>query len=163
LSHTYSGRVVADLKVNGRSVGEPGLNGLVSNFYGVPVALISGDQFAVGEAKEMFPGVVGIVTKEAIGRYVAKCPSLERARKKIEEGAFKAVSLLKKGEIKAIQVPSPVEIKLKFLNPGMADLAQILPGSERIDPLTVRYVAENMLEAYKATRVMIYLGYMTLK
>jgi len=163
LSHTYSGRVVADLKVNGRSIGEPGLNGLVSNFYGVPVALISGDQFAVGEARDLFPGVVGVITKEAIGRYVAKCPSPEKARKMIEEGAFKAVNLLRSGDIKPIQVPSPIEIQLKFLNPGMADLAQILPGSERIDPLTLRYVAKNMLEAYKAIRVMIYLGYSTLK
>ncbi len=163
LSHTYSGRVVADLKVNGRSVGEPGLNGLVSNFYGVPVALISGDQFAVGEARDLFPGVVGVITKEAIGRYVAKCPSPEKARKMIEEGAFKAVNLLRSGDIKPIQVPSPIEIQLKFLNPGMADLAQILPGSERIDPLTLRYVAKNMSEAYKAIRVMIYLGYSTLK
>ncbi|RLG50782.1 MAG: peptidase M55 [Thermoproteota archaeon] len=163
LSHTYSGRVVADLKVNGRSIGEPGLNGLVSNFYGVPVALISGDQFAVGEARDLFPGVVGVITKEAIGRYVAKCPSPEKARKMIEEGAFKAVNLLRSGDIKPIQVPSPIEIQLKFLNPGMADLAQILPGSERIDPLTLRYVAKNMSEAYKAIRVMIYLGYSTLK
>ncbi len=163
LSHTYSGRVVADLKVNGRSVGEPGLNGLVSNFYGVPVALISGDQFAVGEARDLFPGVVGVITKEAIGRYVAKCPSPEKAQKMIEEGAFKAVNLLKNGEIGRIQVPSPIEIQLKFLNPGMVDLAQNLPGSERIDPLTLRYVAKNMLEAYKAIRVMIYLGYSTLK
>ncbi|HIE23149.1 MAG TPA: peptidase M55 [Candidatus Korarchaeota archaeon] len=163
LSHTYSGRVVADLKVNGRSVGEPGLNGLVSNFYGVPVALISGDQFAVGEALDLFPGVVGVITKEAIGRYVAKCPSPEKAKKMIEEGASKAVNLLRSGEIKPIQVPSPIEIQLKFLNPGMADLAQILPGSERIDPLTLRYVAKNMLEAYKAIRAMIYLGYSSIK
>jgi D-amino peptidase len=163
LSHTYSGRVVADLKVNGRSVGEPGLNGLVSNFFGVPVALISGDQFAVEEARDLFPGVVGVITKKAIGRYVAKCPSPAKARKLIEEGAFRAVNLLKKGEIKPIQVPSPVEVQLKFLNPGMADLAQVLPGSERVDPITLRYVAENMLEAYKAVRAMIYLGYTTIK
>jgi len=163
LSHTYAGRIVADLKLNGRPVGEPGLNGLVSNFLGVPVALISGDQFAVEEAKELFPGVIGVITKEAIGRYVAKCPSPEKARRMIEEGAFRAVNLLKKGEIKAVSVPSPVEIQLKFLNPGMADLAQILPGSERLDPLTLKYVAKDMLEAYKAVRAMIYLGYATIK
>ena len=163
LSHTYSGSVVADLKVNGRSVGEPGLNGFVSNFYGVPVALISGDQYAVGEAQDLFPGVVGVITKESIGRYVAKCPSPKKARKMIEEGAFKAVNLLNNGEIRPIQVPSPIEIRLKFVNPGMADLAQILPRSERIDPLTLKYVAKNMLEAYKATRAMIYLGYSAIK
>lgn len=113
LSHTYAGRVVAYLKLN--------------------------------------------------GRYVAKCPSPEKVRKVIKEGAFRAVNQLKEGEIKVINVPFPVEVQLKFLNPGMANLAQILPGSEKIDPLTLRYVAKDMFEAYKAVRSMIYLGYAAIK
>ncbi|MBI4419452.1 MAG: M55 family metallopeptidase, partial [Gemmatimonadetes bacterium] len=42
LAHTGSG-AVQDLRINGVSVGEPGMNALYAAWYGVPVVLISGD------------------------------------------------------------------------------------------------------------------------
>ena len=48
-AHTGSG-VVRDLRVNGVSVGEGGLNTLLASWYGVPVVLVTGDDQARGRA-----------------------------------------------------------------------------------------------------------------
>ena len=45
-AHTGSG-IVADVRVNGRSLGEGGLNTLVAGWYGVPVVLVTGDNVAL--------------------------------------------------------------------------------------------------------------------
>ena len=53
-AHTGSG-VVRDLQINGRSVGEGGMNALLAAWYGVPVVAVSGDDVAVAEVKESVP------------------------------------------------------------------------------------------------------------
>lgn len=45
-AHTGSG-TVADLRINGTSVGEGGMNTLYAAWYGVPVVFISGDSLAL--------------------------------------------------------------------------------------------------------------------
>src|SRR5690606_27230844 len=46
LSHTFTG-VILDVRLNGTSMGELGLNAAMAGAHGVPVALISGDQSVV--------------------------------------------------------------------------------------------------------------------
>src|SRR5436190_24311135 len=52
LAHTGSGTVVEDLKINGVSVGEGGMNALFAAWYGVPVVFDSGDSVAVAQLKQ---------------------------------------------------------------------------------------------------------------
>ena len=54
-AHTGSG-VVRDLQVNGVSVGEGGMNAAMAAWYGVAVALVTGDDAAVEEVKAVAPG-----------------------------------------------------------------------------------------------------------
>ena len=61
-AHTGSG-IVADLRINGVSVGEGGMNALYAAWYGVPVAFISGDTLAVTQLGALVPGVVGVAVK----------------------------------------------------------------------------------------------------
>src|SRR5687768_3319108 len=53
-AHTGSG-VVRDLQINGRSVGEGGMNAALAAYYGVPVVSVSGDDVAIAEVKESVP------------------------------------------------------------------------------------------------------------
>ena len=50
-AHTGSG-VIRDLQINGRSVGEGGMNAALAAWYGVPVVVVSGDDVAVAQVKE---------------------------------------------------------------------------------------------------------------
>ena len=51
-AHTGSG-VVRDVRVNGTSMGEGGLNTTVAAWYGVPVVLVTGDDVAVKQVAEI--------------------------------------------------------------------------------------------------------------
>src|SRR5262245_30949596 len=64
-AHTGSG-VVRDLNVNGVSVGEGGMNAAMAAWYGVAVALVTGDDAAVEEVKGVVPGIRTVAVKRAI-------------------------------------------------------------------------------------------------
>ena len=158
LSHTYSGRVVRRVLVNGREVGELGLNGMVANQLGVPVALVTGDDALVEEAKELFPLALTVVTKRAIGRYAALCPPRRKTLEAIEEAAYRAVEAVRKGDVKAEPPQPPLEVLVELTDPGMADLASLMPGCDRAGPAAVRFLAQNAVEAYRVVRAAMYLG-----
>lgn len=54
LAHTYSG-VFADVRLNGRSISEAELNGLMAADAGVPVGLVTGDDVICAVAEKAFP------------------------------------------------------------------------------------------------------------
>jgi D-amino peptidase len=43
--------VVRDLRINGLSVGEGGMNALMARWFGVPVVLVTGDDVAIDEQR----------------------------------------------------------------------------------------------------------------
>jgi D-amino peptidase len=79
LSHTWSGRRVARVWLNGGEVGEIGLNAAVCGHFEVPVIMISGDQTACAEAAELLGELETAVVKTAKSRMAAECLSPEVA------------------------------------------------------------------------------------
>src|SRR5262249_58184239 len=82
LAHTGSGSV-ADLRINGRSVGEAGMNTLAAGAVGAPVGMVTGDQEAVAQARELVPDVEGGQVQKAIGTTPGPALSPGAARGKI--------------------------------------------------------------------------------
>src|SRR5437867_2210490 len=72
LDHTYSGRLLYEVRLNGEAVGEAELNAALAGTYGVPVGLVTGDDKACSQAAKRLPGVRTIMVKEAYGRGVAR-------------------------------------------------------------------------------------------
>ncbi|MGW5028333.1 M55 family metallopeptidase, partial [Streptomyces albidoflavus] len=70
LAHTMSDALL-DVRVDGRSLGEIGLNAAVAGHLGVPVVLLSGDDAACAEVRELVPGVRTVAVKEALGQFAA--------------------------------------------------------------------------------------------
>src|SRR5438105_7216744 len=72
LDHTYADRIY-EVRLNGKPVGELGLNAALAGVHGVPVALVSGDSAVGTEAKELFGQCVGtVIVKEAVSRHAEK-------------------------------------------------------------------------------------------
>ena len=55
LSHTYNPSVVYHAELNGHVVGESGINALVARHYGVPIALVTGDDATAEEIRPLAP------------------------------------------------------------------------------------------------------------
>lgn len=154
LSHTYSGVVVRDVRLNGMLMGEIGINAALAGSFGVPVTLVTGDDRACEEAVQQLPGVITAAVKQARGRYVARCLHPQVACNLIREKAKDAVN----ASTRPLILPEPVTLELSFMNVGQAEAAGGLPGVEQVDPVTLRFTGENLLQTFRVMRALLTLG-----
>ncbi|MFN0083764.1 MAG: M55 family metallopeptidase [Blastocatellia bacterium] len=151
LAHTGSG-TVGDLRINGRSVGEGGMNIFAAGAYGVPVVMITGDQAAIAEARELIPNIEGVQVKEAIGTLAARSLRPEEARRRIREGAARAIK--RRLEIRPVKPATPAVFEVVFTQTALAAVAEEIPTVKRIDERTVRFQAADYLQGYRLFRVL---------
>jgi D-amino peptidase len=149
-AHTGSG-VVADLQINGRSVGEGGMNAAMAAWHGVPVVLVSGDDTAVEEVKESVPGIRGVVVKRAINTRAVELVPLGAARKAIEDAARDAVAAAKKP---APLRQGPYRVQMRFRDVTIPEVASAFREIERPAPDTVTFTRDAMPDAYRLIRVL---------
>jgi D-amino peptidase len=149
-AHTGSG-VVRDLNINGRSVGEGGMNAALAAWYGVPVVLVTGDDVAVAEVKESVPAVHGVVVKRAINTRAVELKPLEQARREIQEAARAAVAGAKKA---APQREGSYQVTLRYRNFNFPEVATAFREIELVSPDTIRFSRDTMPEAYRLIRVL---------
>lgn len=154
LSHTYVGSVVREVRINGRMMGETGINALIAGYFGVPLTLVTGDQQVCDEAATLLPGVVTAPVKNARGRYAACGMHPQAARDLIRERARQAM----KAQVQPLQMDTPLRLELSFLNSGQAEAAALLPGVEYVDPVTVGWTASDVDTLFRIMRVLINLG-----
>jgi len=67
-------------------------------------------------------------------------------------------ALSKIDNIPLITVSGPIELKVSFLNSGLAEVASIMPHTELIEPNVVLYNADNIIESYRALMAMIHIA-----
>jgi D-amino peptidase len=146
MSHTYSGRSIESLTVNGKIVGETGMNAGIAGHFGVPLIFVAGDLATTLEAKELIPEIGVAAVKEAIGRTAAKCLHPEVAQELIRENVTKAM----KKKIQPYVYETPVTIQVRFTDAKKADAASIIPTAERLDGKTIQFVTEDYLKAFNA-------------
>jgi D-amino peptidase len=156
ISHTYDSRVVVNVRLNGQAVGEAGLNSMVAGHLGVPVLMLSGDVAAIEDARTILGDFVGVAVKEAVTRTAVKGVHPEKARKMIKEGMKEAIA--RKDEFTPLTFDKPVTVELEFFHTGMADMAETIPGSVRVNDRTVAYTGEDPMVVFKAFRAMITLA-----
>ncbi len=150
IDHTYTDRVY-EVRVNGAAFGEAGLNAALAGAFGVPVALVSGDRALATEVRELLgEQVETVVVKEPLGRYAARSVAPSIARRRIHDGAKRALA----HHHAPFTVSSPVTFSVDFVRSQMAEMAALLPGSRRTGGRTVEYAHEDYREAFKAWRAM---------
>lgn len=152
LEHTWSDERVADLRINGQSVGETALNAAICGHFGTPIIMISGDQTVCAEAQAFLGELETAVVKIATGRMSAECFPPEVTGQRIHDAAFRAVTRLREGKIPPpLQLTTPLTMEIDFVQSEMADKASQLPGTSR-EGRTIRYVAEDILTLFQAFR-----------
>jgi D-amino peptidase len=78
---------IRDLRVNGVSVGEIGMEAAIAGDYGVPVLMVTSDSAGIAEAKGLLPGVVGVVVKESTCEGRVQCYPLSVTKERIHSKA----------------------------------------------------------------------------
>jgi D-amino peptidase len=156
LSHTYDSSTVFNVRLNGQLVGEAALNAMVASHYGVPIIMLTGDKAAVEDSREVLGDFVGVAVKEAATRYSVKGVHPDKACEMIREGAKEAV--MRRKEFKPFGVEKPITIEMEFLQSGMADMAEVIPGAVRVDGRKVAFTSDSPIQIYKAFRAMVTLA-----
>lgn len=150
IDHTYTSRVY-EARLNGQAVGELALNAAMAGFFGVPVALVSGDLALAAEARALLGGdVETVVVKEAVGRFAARSVAPVMACERIREGSAKA---LRRRHVPFL-VKAPIRLDVDFALTQMADMAELVPGSTRTGGRTVSYGGDDYREVFRAWRAM---------
>jgi D-amino peptidase len=156
MSHTISGGVIADVRCNGRSLGELGLNTALAAHRGVPAVLVAGDDTVATEAADVAPGMHTVVVKRALGARAAASLHPDEACERIEQAVPKA--LADRESVQALRFDGPVQLEVEVLRPGMTEHALLVPGMERIDGRTLRYAAPDFPTAYRVADLIALLG-----
>jgi D-amino peptidase len=148
MSHTISGRDYRDLRFNGVSVGETGINAALCGTWGCPVLLVTGDVAACAEAQDLLgPALRTVAVKRGLGALSARMIPPVRARQMIEDGAKQALSDLK--AVAPYDPGQPCEIRVEFKNTVAPDKVRFRSGVERIDDRVVVSRAETWWDAWR--------------
>jgi D-amino peptidase len=148
IAHTYSGRPTLS-RLNGRLVGESGMNAAVLGQWGVPVGLVSGDDALAEEVEDWLPWAERIIVKHATGGSSAATLHPAAAGDLIREGATRAVQRAQAGELQALRVDPPVVVEVEYVNGVTADFAAIIPGAVRFGDRGVRFEGPDAVTAYR--------------
>jgi D-amino peptidase len=162
LDHTYYGRVVARCRVGGTDWSEAIINAAVCGAYGVPVALVTGDATACGQARALLGDVETVVVKEAVSRYAARSVTPAAARERLREGTRRALARAKEGAFRPYQPPVPLRLEIDFVNSACADAAEFVPGTERMGGITTAYDAPDAPSLVKVVQAWTVLAASTL-
>ncbi len=154
--HTYAGRVVSSLKVNGEELGESGLNALVAGHFDVPVVLVAGDDKVTMDVKNEIGDIETVAVKQTISRYCAKNLPYNQLKASYEEAVSKAVKNISKYPIKKHN--TPLNLTLEFPQSVMVDKALSLPQVSKVNAKTVAFSAKDPVELYKVFRAIVTLA-----
>ena len=141
-AHTMSSANLADLRINGRSHPEAGINAAIAGHFGVPVIMLTGDDAIAEEARAIIGNIEVAVVKEAISFHSARTMTPAAARELIRETAYRAVSRI--GEFRPYRVAYPLTMEIRFKNYRPGQVLALLPMFERIDAHAVRFEAGDM-------------------
>ena len=155
LEHTWSSRVIFEVHLNGQVMGETGLNAALAGAYGAPVVLVTGDRAVTEEARALLGGIETVAVKDGITRSAARCLHPRVAHERIRQAAERASKL----SASPFVLPSPVTLRVVFQRAIHADMAALVPGSERVDGRTVEWAGESMPTVYKVFRAMATLAW----
>jgi D-amino peptidase len=144
LDHSYLPAIIRDIRINGTSHGELGVNALFAAAYGVPLIMASGDQALAAEAKLFDPATETVVVKHAEGRFSARCLPINESLKMLRETAMKAVRSASKK--RPVATPDAPELEIVFQQVNLADGAMRVWGTVRKDAFTVSIKCADMIE-----------------
>ncbi|MET8140902.1 M55 family metallopeptidase [Sphaerisporangium sp. NPDC005288] len=156
LAHTMSGDIL-DVRVNGRSMGEIGLNAAMAGHLGVPVVMLSGDDTACAELGELVPSAVTVAVKQALGQAAAIALHPGEARERLRRAAAEAIT--GRARVAPLSIAGPIDVEVDLYSPITVDLATLVPGVSRAEGgRTVTFTAADFAGAYRLVLLLVQLA-----
>lgn len=153
LAHTWSG-YVNDVRLDGVSTGEFGINAAVAGHFDVPVTLVTGDDKAVAQVRTLLGDqVVGVVVKEGYTTHSAIHLHPARAQALIREGAEHA--LLAAQHAPPWRLAAGARIEIDFDHQARAGACLTIPGVQRAGERSIAFTAADALAFHRVFRAVM--------
>ncbi len=156
--HTWSSTTIYNATLSGKPMGEIMLNAALAGHYAVPVVLVTGDQLATSEAREVLGDVETVTVKIARGRCAADCLSLAKTAPIIRQAAQRAVQKVQERKCAPFVVQSPITLGIEFIRSIQAERAELMPGAKRTGARSIEWVGDDMPSVYRTWRAFAYLA-----
>jgi D-amino peptidase len=113
LAHVYSSSTFVSHQINGKEVGELQMDAAIAGKKGVKTLFVSSDDVCVAQAKESFPWVKTVVTKQSLAwnNCISKHP--EAVCDEIYQAVCEAVKDIDSAKIYTIETPFELTVKYK--------------------------------------------------
>jgi len=151
-AHTFSSTRLADVRLNGKSVPEGGVNAAIAGHFGVPVIMVSGDDATVEQIRSVIGDIEGAVVKWHFSFHSAKTMTPAASYELIGETIKKALRRL--DDFEPFVVSTPVTLDVRFKNYRPSQILAYLPIVERTDSHSIRYVGIDMVDVSKFLQFM---------
>ncbi len=151
MAHSYSSLGIQNMLLNGKPVGEIDVIAAMAGHFGTPVIMLSGDQAAANELREIVPDAEVAVVKEGLARNTCISLSAPAARDLIRSAARRSMSKI--SSIKPYNVPGPVTLQIEYTTRNSLPLdAESRSGAEVLDDRTIRFRGKDILEVWRLYR-----------
>lgn len=147
LEHTFSSRTIQNMWLNGRLVGEIGIDAAIATEQGVPTIMVSGDDKACHEAAAWLPGVVTCQVKEGLGCQCARLLPRATAHRLITDKTAEAVGNI--GQITPMAIERPVTLRREMVERTPIAREGTHPGVHIIDGRTTEVTADSVEAAFR--------------
>ncbi|MDQ3487833.1 MAG: M55 family metallopeptidase, partial [Acidobacteriota bacterium] len=124
---------------------------MVAAWYGVPVALVTGDDVAVKQVVEVATSAKSVAVKRAINPRAVELRPFKAVHEEIEEAAFAGVRDAKKFQAKR---PPSFKVEVQFQEVTIPEVAAMVPTMERPAPDTISFTTDSMPKAYTLIRLL---------
>lgn len=155
MDHTYSNSRIQRIWINGVAMSECLINAAYAGYFGVPVALVSGDLALQQELSQNLPWVEYVCTKEGISKFAAKNYSRPLIRQKLDRAIKNALG---KQDLPLLLYASPLKLKIEFHSTAMADMACLMPRVQRLDGKTILYEETDYAVLFDAIMALLTLA-----
>lgn len=142
---------IKDIRLNGLSVGEIGMESAIAGELGVSVLLVCGDDKACEETKNIMPDTKTVVVKKSLGPTGGLCFPVEKTFKEIFEAAKNVSGSVGEEDSEranSFRIESPAAMEIEF-NPGVyLDSLKKLHKERIVEGNTIVIKKDSVLEAW---------------
>lgn len=155
LAHTWNGWV-HDVRINGVSTGEFGINGAIAGAFDASVIMVAGDDQAVAQTQKFLgESIVGAIVKWGVSTSSARHIHPELALERIREAAKLAVQ---NPNSQPFRIEAGTEIQIDADHQARIDQAMLIPGTRRAGNRSVAFTVNNSHEFNNLFRLVTKVG-----
>jgi D-amino peptidase len=145
LCHTYEPDITA-ISLNGRPVGEIGVESAIAGDVEVPLVMIAADSAGVAEAQQLVPRVPAVVTKISRSATGAECRALTDVVQELKDVACQVAA--KPSPVPVLKIRGPVTMDCTFADGPYLEALRARQAGSFVGRDTLRLMAPTVTAAW---------------